>query len=254
MPKRGKYKKVKNQPSVSHLLSATTSAKSGCANNSCSGDSARSAMEPVENNNLTPKKRRRETGDSTESSPTDSVNTLKKNHKKPKTMENNSSVKTVHENNENNESTLSDEMQQLERRITDNIMNHNSELLKSMIQETMKEILKPIQDKIDNLLVLKTNMENQEGHITQLKCENVKLNNKLTHIKSEMCNFQRKINQLEDRSLERNLIFQGISETIPDDVEARVDKIYNAISNTISRDTQEERLKLARDIEIIKTR
>ena len=169
-------------------------------------------------------------------------------------MENNSSVNTVHENNENNESTLSEEMQQLERRITDNITNHNKESMKCMIQETMKEILKPIQDKIDNLLVLKTTMENQEGRITQLKRENVKLNNELTHIKSEMCNFQRKFNQLEDRSLERNLIFQGISETIPDDVEARVDKIYNAIWNTINRDTQEERLRLAREVEIIKTR
>ena len=99
-------------------------------------------------------------------------------------MENNSSLKTVHEHNENKESTLSDEMQQLERRITDNIANHTRESLKSMIQETMKEILKPIQDKIDNLLVLKTNMENQVGRITQLKCENVKLNNELTHIKS----------------------------------------------------------------------
>ena len=169
-------------------------------------------------------------------------------------MENNSSVNTVHENNENNKSTLSEEMQQLERRITDNITNHNKESMKCMIQETMKEILKPIQDKIDNLLVLKTTMENQEGCITQLKRENVKLNNELTHIKSEMCNFQGKINQLEDRSLEWNLIFQGISETIPDDVEARVDKIYNAISNTINRDTQEERLRLAREVEIIKTR
>ena len=222
MPKRGKYKRVKNQPSVSHLLSATKSAKSGCANNSYSGNSARSVTEPVETNNPTPKKRRRETGDSAESSPTDSVNILKikKKPKKPKTMENNSSVNTVHENNENNESTVSEEIQQLERRITDNITNHNRESLKSMIQETMKEILKPIQDKIDDLLVLKTNMENQEGCITQLKHENVKLNNELTHIKGEMCNFQRKINQLEDRSLERNLIFQGISETIPDDVEA----------------------------------
>ena len=254
MPKCGKYKKVKNQPSVSHMLSATTSAKSGCANSTNSGDSARSAMEPVETNNLTPKKRRRETGDSAGGSPTDSINTLKKKQKKPKTMENNSSVNMVHENNKNNESTLSEEMQQLEKRIMDNITNHNRELMKSMIQETMKEMLKPIQDSIDNLLVLKTNMENQEGRITQLKRENIKLNNELTHIKSEMCKFQRKVNQLEDRSLERNLIFQGISKTIPDDVEARMEKIYNAISNTISRDTQEERLQLARDVEIIKTR
>ena len=115
-------------------------------------------------------------------------------------------------------------------------------------------MLKHIQDSIDNLLVLKTNMETQEGRIAQLKRENIKLNNELTHIKSEMCNFQRKINQLEDRSLEWNLIFQGICETIPDDVDARMEKIYNAVSDTISRDTQEERLQLSRDVEIIKTR
>ena len=132
-------------------------------------------------------------------------------------MENNPSVNMVHENNE---TTLSEEMQQLEKWITDNITNHNRESMKSLIQETMKEMLKPIQDSIDNLLVLKTNMESQEGHITQLKHENTKLNNELIHIKSEMCNFQKKINQLEDRSLERNLIFQQISESIPDDVDA----------------------------------
>ena len=145
-------------------------------------------------------------------------------------------------------------MQQLEKWITDNITNHNQDTMKNLIQETMKEMLKPIQDSIDNLLVLKTNMETQEGHITQLKYENSKLNNELNQIKTEMVYFQRKINQLEDRSLERNLIFQGISESLPDDEEARTEKIYQAISDTISRETPEERLQLAREVEIIRTR
>ena len=121
---------------------------------------------------------------------------------------------------ETNEITLSEEMQQLEKRITDSITNHNQDTMKSLIQETMKEMLKPIQDSIDNLLVLEMNMETQEGCITKLKQENTKLNNELNYIKSEMCNFQRKINQLEDRSLERNLIFQGITESLPDNEEA----------------------------------
>ena len=77
-------------------------------------------------------------------------------------------------------------------------------------------------------------------------------NNELIQIKSEMCHVQKKINQLEDRLLERNLIFQGISESIPDDVDARKEKLYSAIS--ISRDTPEERLQLAREVEIIRTR
>ena len=166
-------------------------------------------------------------------------------------MENNTVVEEVHESNE---ITLSEEMQQLEKRITDNITNHNQDTMKILIQETMKEMLKPIQDSIDNLLVLKMNMESQEGRITQLKHENSKLNNELNQIKMEMGNFQRKINQLEDRSLDKNLIFQGISESLPDDEEAQTEKIYRAISDTISREIPEERLQLAREVESIKTR
>ena len=166
-------------------------------------------------------------------------------------MDNNKVAEEVHEGTE---TLLSEEMQQLEKWITDNITNHNQDTMKTLIQETMKEMLKPIQDSIDNILVLKTNMETQEGCITQLKYENSKLNNELNQIKTEMGYFQRKINQLEDRSLERNLIFQGISESLPDDEEARTEKIYQAISDTISRETPEERLQLAREVEIIRTR
>ena len=78
MPKRGKYKKVRNQPSITHMLKAPTSAKSECVNNAKSGNSVRSVTKSVENNNLTPKKRRRETGDSAGGSPLDSVSTLKR--------------------------------------------------------------------------------------------------------------------------------------------------------------------------------
>ena len=110
-------------------------------------------------------------------------------------MENNTVVEKVHESTE---ITLSEEMQQLEKQITDNKTNHNQDTMKNLIPETMKEMLKPIQDSIDNLLVLKTNMESQEGRITQLKYENSKVNNELNRIKTEMGYFQRKINQLED--------------------------------------------------------
>ena len=56
--------------------------------------------------------------------------------------------------------------------------------MKSLIQDTMKEMLKPIQESIDNLLVLKTNMELQEGRITYLKQENIKLTNELSQLKT----------------------------------------------------------------------
>lgn len=198
------------------MLNIMLSAKSVSATSANTSDSASKSSETKSKKT---RKRRRETGDSTGNSPQDSVRITKKEKKKAKTMEN-KDINTQNCIHKNNEVTLSEEMQQMEKRITDNITNHNQVTMKSLIQDTMKEMIKPIQDSTDNLLVLKTNMEMQEGRITQIKQENMKLNNELNQLKSEKSNFHQKINQLEDRFLERNLIFQGITEALSDDEEA----------------------------------
>ena len=54
MPKRGKYKKVRNQPSVAPMLNVTMSAKSASSAISC--DNSRSASNPQEANGLVSKK------------------------------------------------------------------------------------------------------------------------------------------------------------------------------------------------------
>ena len=50
------------------------------------------------------------------------------------------------------------------------------------------------------------------------------------------------------------MILHGIEEQSPDDLEARIEKVYNAISSTINRDTPTERLVVAREVEIVRTR
>ena len=157
-------------------------------------------------------------------------------------------------NPEGCDNTLSVEMQEMEKRITESITNHNQESMKSLIQETMKEMLRPIQDSINNLLGMKTNLESQESKITKLKYENSKLSSEVHQLKCVMSEVQKKLTQLEDKSLECNLIFQGISETTPDDENARAEKIYRVISATISRDMPDEWLQLAREVELIRTR
>ena len=228
MPKKGKYKEDKTQPSVALMLNLTPSAKGAQPAETTNTD-----KEPNPQKKKRNKKRRRETGDSTENSPLNNSNPNRSEKKKAKTMETSNSQESC-------DNTLSVEMQQMEKRITESITNHNQESMKSLIQETMKEMLRPIQDSINNLLGMKTNLESQEGKITKLKYENSKLSNEIQHLKCEMSEVQKKLNQLEDKSLERNLIFQGISEMTPDDENARAEKIYHVISATISRDTPEE--------------
>ena len=97
-------------------------------------------------------------------------------------------------------------------------------------------------------------MKTHERQILKLQRDNAILTEEVTYLRSEVNEFQAKINKLEDKSLENNLIFHGLEEQSPDDIDSRNEKIYAAISNTINRDTPEERLQVAREVEIIHTR
>ena len=109
-----------------------------------------------------------------------------------------------------------------------------------MLKETMNAALKPIQESIDKLQASQSTMEAHEIQIVKLQKDNACLTEEVTHLKAKMHGVQTKLNRLEDRSLESNLILHGIKEQSPDDLEARIKKVYNAISSTINRDTPVE--------------
>ena len=127
---------------------------------------------------------------------------------------------------------LSKEMKMMEKRL--------KESLKTMMKETMNAALKPLQEGIDKLQASQSTMESHEIQIVKLQKDNTSLTAEVTHLKAEMHGVQTKLNRLEDRSLESNLILHGIEEQSPDDLEARIEKVYNAISSTINRDTPAE--------------
>ena len=97
-------------------------------------------------------------------------------------------------------------------------------------------------------------METHERQIRKLQRDNATLTEEVTYLRSEVNEFQAKINKLEDKSLENNLIFHGLEEQSPDDIDSRNEKVYAVISSTINRDTPEERLQVAREVEIVHTR
>ena len=97
-------------------------------------------------------------------------------------------------------------------------------------------------------------METHEQHIVKLQKDNVALTKEVTNLRAEVNGIHAKLNKLEDRSLECNLIFHGIEEYSTDDQESRIEKVYKAISNTINHDTPSERLQIAREVEIVRTR
>ena len=281
MPKGDKFKKQNNQPSVANIFTGKKSANSSASIISQNKDLGTQSSTPLatvqlsdlsdpteDNRNFTPvnknrrKKRRRETGDSTgKSSPNEmsSRNNSKKRSKIVKTMENKTTEKTSSttprmevtdpetgpsDNPQNN--NLSKEMKMMENRLY--------ESLKTLLKDTIDTSLKLIQESIDKLQATQTTMETHERQIQKLQCDNATLTEEVTYLRSEVNEFQAKINKLEDKSLENNLIFHGLEEQSPDDIDSRNEKVYAVISSTINQDTPEERLQVAHEVEIVHTR
>ena len=94
-------------------------------------------------------------------------------------------------------------------------------------------------------------MEEHELKIVKLQNDNAVLTDKVNYLRADTKGVQTKLNKLEDKSLECNLILHGIKEENTDDQEARIEKVYKAISNTINCDTPSERLQVAREVEIV---
>ena len=82
----------------------------------------------------------------------------------------------------------------------------------------------------------------------------MKLHEELSQLKTEMTYVYKKLNQLEDCSLERNLILHGIEEGDGENEDICNNKIHGAIAPTINRDSLEERLQVAKEVELIRTR
>ena len=156
MPKRDKFKKQNNQPSVANIFTGKKSAISSASIISQNKDLSTQSSTPLamvqlsdlsdpteDNRNFTPvnkhrrKKRRRETGDSTgKSSPNElsSRNNSKKRSKIVKTMENDTTEKTTSTtpymevtdpetgpNNNPQNNNLSEEMKMMENRLYESL-------------------------------------------------------------------------------------------------------------------------------------
>ena len=214
MPKRDKFKKQHNQPSVASIftgnISTNSSPQAECENPNPppSPESSTLITAPKgldlselteDNRNFIPvnknrrKKRRRETGDSTEKASPSENNNHNKNEKKPKTgismeLDNNTDGTTnphmpeepeePKERDFSEDTPLSKEMKMMEKRL--------KESLQMMLKETMNAALKPIQESIDKLQASQSTMEAHEIQIVKLQKDNASLTEEVTHLKAKM--------------------------------------------------------------------
>ena len=87
-------------------------------------------------------------------------------------------------------------------------------------------------------------IDSHDNEIKRLNVENVET--QVSELWNDMDSIKLKLNQLENKSLECNLIFRGVEESLNETEDALKDKIHQIISETFNYHDEQSRLSTAR--------
>ena len=112
------------------------------------------------------------------------------------------------------------------------------------------EALKPIKDSIDKIVKSSSLIDPQETEIKQLSAENCSLKTQICELREDVDIIHQKLNSLENKSLESNLIFRGIEEQFNETEDTLRDMIYHHIADTFNYQDSHDRLSAVRSCAI----
>ena len=139
---------------------------------------------------------------------------------------------------EENGIELSPELKQLEKRLNTSMLIN--------INKCIAEALQPIKDSIEKIVNSSTQIDSHDNEIKRLNVENSALKTQVSELRNDMESIKSKLNQLENRSLECNLIFRGVEESLNETEDVLKDKIHRIISETFNYHDEQSRLCAAR--------
>ena len=112
--------------------------------------------------------------------------------------------------------------------------------------QAVKDLLSPMNDRINKILVEQTKMNETIGDAALLKEENEKLKQRVILMEETTQKLQQRISALEDKLLETNIILTGIYEGTWETEEARREVLFEVIANTIVGRTFDEKMQIRR--------
>ena len=113
---------------------------------------------------------------------------------------------------------LSPELKVLEKRLNTSMLIN--------INKCIAEALKPIKDSIDKIVNSSAKIDHHDIEIKCLNTENVTLKTQVGELQNDMNHIKSKLHQLENKSLEKNLIFRGIKESLSETEDVLKDTIH----------------------------
>ena len=122
--------------------------------------------------------------------------------------------------------------------------------LQSKFDHSINTALEPIQEQLSKLANTNDEVVQQQIEIKTLKQENNALKKVVMDLQGNYDELKTRLNRLENKSLERNLIFSGIPENRWENDDSRVNTLYQYIANTYEYRNPQEKFARASSIMI----
>ena len=125
-------------------------------------------------------------------------------------------------------------------------------ILAREITKSLSAALVPLQNEINELKLLKTDLFPADMDMTELKKENDKLKTKVDQLETKNLKLQERLSDIEDKLLENYLMFFGLDERDGETEYDRYESIIGIIACTFTGQNYDDKLQSARHIQIEK--
>ena len=128
------------------------------------------------------------------------------------------------------------------------------DLMKKQLDDTMTKKLSPLRKNLDKLLRDKKRRDKQLKELKKITSNAESMQEKCNRIEKENIELKNKLTRLEDKSLENNLIIQGVEESEWEQVEETTSKVRKVIMDALPHSRKSDRYEASRKILIHKVK
>ena len=118
------------------------------------------------------------------------------------------------------------------------------------IVESLKTSQDNMQDSMRLLLEDRQHYKNINDVCSKVECQQQKITGRCDKMEQENKELRSRLNRLENRMMQKNLIFHGIKEDNWEDKESIKERVWKCISYTVDENESRKRLKIAKGIGI----
>ena len=142
--------------------------------------------------------------------------------------------------------------QRLELKMKESVKEGIKESMQEVMDNTLTTAMSKMTDAVNELIKTNRSVVTQQTTLHALEHKNKALNYRVQKFEHEQDKLKNKLDVIENKGLESCVIIRGITESISEDTSSLMENVYKELSRTIDARSEWERMKLAKEMDIIK--